>query len=97
MYPHLRKHFRFENELRLFREVGNAMKYSLNVYGNEPTKSFDAIFNLFSPSTIDECYDDRVKGPVPGIKDLNERWNVHGHPARVLTISEKELKLFSII
>lgn len=97
LYPHLRKHFRFENELKLFREVGNAMKYSLNIYGNEPTKTFEVIFNLFSPSTVDECFDQSISGTVPGIKDSNDNWNTHGHPARVLNVSSKELKLFSTI
>lgn len=42
LYPHIRKHFRFENELKLFQDVGNAMKYSLNVYGNILSEKFDA-------------------------------------------------------
>ena len=97
LYPHLRKHFRFENELKLFREVGNAMKYSLNIYGNTLTKGFEAIFNLFSPSTVDECFDISITGNVPGIKDKNDNWNVFGHPARVISITDKELRLFSEI
>ena len=70
MYPHIRKHFRFENEFKLFQDVGNAMKFSLNVYGNKTSKEFDAIFNLFDPKTIDDCYEGgNGEKPVEGIKD----------------------------
>lgn len=95
LYPHLRKHFRFENELKLFREVGNAMKFSLNVYSNVPSKEFEAIFNLFSPLTIDDCYNDSCTNKLLGIKDENENWNLKGHPGRVLTIGKEELLLFA--
>ena len=95
LYPHLRKHFRFENELKLFKEVGNAMKFSLNIYSNRQSRFFEAIFNLFSPSTIDECYCDTCANKLMGIKDDQDNWNLKGHPGRVLTIGKEELSLFA--
>ena len=95
LYLHLRKHFRFENELKLFKEVGNAMKYSLNVYSNLCSTSFDAIFDLFSPNTIDECYNNDFLKPVIGIKDANGNWNLNGSPKRIIHIGNQELLLFA--
>ena len=96
LYPHLRKHFRFENEMKLFKEVGNAMKYSLNIYSNCLTNGFDAIFNLFLPSTIDECYDKSNQNKkMFGIKDDNGNWNTSGHPDRILRIEKSELLLYA--
>lgn len=95
LYPHIRKHFRFENEFKLFQDVGNAMKYSLNIYSNTPSNSFEAIFNLFHPSTIDYCYSFDGNAEVGGIKDNNENWNIEGHRDRVIKIDQNALKLFS--
>jgi len=96
LYPHIRKHFRFENELKLFQDVGNAMKYSLNVYGNILSEKFDAIFNLFDPRTIDDCYNESLKDEVvEGIKDSFGNWSTKGHPDRVVNIDQSVLKLFA--
>lgn len=92
MYPHIRLHFRFENEFKLFQDVGNAMKFSLNVYGNTPTNAFDAIFNVFDPSTIDLCYE-TMTGDVEGIKDSEGNWSVHGHIDRIIHIDKPVLAL----
>lgn len=96
LYKKIRLHFRFENELKLFKEVGNAMKYSLNVYSNEETPSFDAIFNLFSPITIDDCYINE-EGAVEGIKDEKDNWSVKGCGDRIICIGNNELQSFGIL
>lgn len=96
LYPKLRCHFRFENELKLFQEVGNAMKFSLNIYGSSNTNSFHAIFNLFHPTTIDDCYSEN-NTPVQGIKDDNDNWCLSGSPDRILNIKKSELKVFSCL
>ncbi|NLY44344.1 MAG: class I SAM-dependent DNA methyltransferase [Clostridiaceae bacterium] len=95
LYSHLRQHYRFENEHKLFQDVGNAMKFSLNVYSNQLSYEFIAIFNLFTSTTIDQCYDNSVTGEVGGIKDKQGRWNVSGHPERILTINKNALMLFA--
>lgn len=95
LYPHLSKHFRFENEFKLFREVGNAMKFSLNIYSNELSKMFQAIFNLFTTSTIDDCYEGNRNSVLYGIKDEEGNWNTKGHPDRVIEITKKELLTFA--
>ena len=95
LYPRLRYHFQFTNELRLFAEVDHHTGYSLNVYSNEPSEQFQSISNLFAVETIDQCYDDSITGDIPGIKDEDGNWNVHGHPGRVVHVGQNELMLFA--
>lgn len=97
LYPKLKYHFQFENELNLFEGTNDhgRMRFALNIYSNTTSTSFDTICNLFHPSTIDECYDDTVTGNVPGIKDENGNWNIKGHPSRVIHVNDEELKLFA--
>lgn len=95
LYPKLRYHFQFTNELKLFAEVDHHTGYSLNVYNNAETGQFESISNLFAVETIEECYDDSFTGNIPGIKDDNGNWNVHGHPGRIVHVGQKELELFA--
>lgn len=95
VYPRLKNHFHFVNELLLFREIGHPEVFSLNVYSNRFSTMFDVISNLFLPQTIDECYDGIDTYVVPGIKDEEGEWNTKGHKHRVIHISENELKIFA--
>lgn len=95
LYPRLRKHFQFTNELRLFPEVDHHTGFSLNIYSNKMTPTFEAICNLFTPTTIEPCFAGETKGMIPGLKDDDGNWNVAGHPGRVVTIGKKELLLFA--
>lgn len=93
LYPKLRKHFQFRNELKLFSEVHHSRVYSLNIYCNRPVASFDSINNLFSTNAVDDCYSGE-KLPLVGIKDENGAWCTSGSADRVLCISSKELATF---
>ena len=94
IYPHLRLHFSFVNALILF-DIDWHTVFSINVYGNKPTTSFISISNLYSPKTIEECFDGSVfNDDIPGIKTTDGNWEVSGHPDRALTIGKKELALF---
>lgn len=95
LYPRLKRHFHFINELRLFSGVHHCTQFSINVYSNAASKRFDTIANLYSPTTIEQCYDQSITGKVPGIKDDENRWNVTGHPDRVVRVGELELRLFA--
>lgn len=97
VYKKLRRHFQFENELNLFEGTNDhgRLRFSLNIYCNAESDSFDTISNLFSAVTIEQCYDNSISGMVPGIKDNNGNWNVNGHPGRVVRVSKDELKLFA--
>lgn len=97
VYARLRYHFQFQNELKLFSEVDHHAKFSVNIYGESHPRgvALSHIANLFHPSTVDSCFDHHGNGPVSGIKDDANRWNLTGHAARIVTVTEKELALFA--
>ena len=97
LYPKLKYHFRFTNELRLFAEVDHHTIYSLNVYSNQETHSFVTISNLFAVETIEECFDNSINGNIPGVKDENGDWNVHGHPERAVHVDDEILKMLAVL
>lgn len=95
LYPRLRKHFHFINELRLFPDIDHHVQFSINIHSNALTDSFDTIANLYSPATVEQCYDGSITGKVPGIKNDKNKWNVNGHPDRVVRVGESELRMFA--
>ena len=103
VYPRLRAHFQFHNELSLFAEVHHATMFSINVYGPQnTTPSFINMSNVYAVSAIDASFEHNNAGPVPGIKDEQEiegkikvSWNTSGHRSRLIHIGLKELSLFA--
>lgn len=103
IYPRLKAHFQFHNEMSLFAEVHHATMYSINVYGpHRDEVHFEHIANLFTPSTIDTCYQYVGDEPVPGLKDIETidgkvgvNWSVKAHSSRILAVGENELRLFA--
>ena len=99
LYPRLRRRFQFQNEFRLFRDTNDhgRMRFSLNVYRNRAAEAPDFVLinNLFHPDTIRESLEHDGKGPAPGIKDSDNRWDVRGHADRVLRCGQGELELFA--
>jgi len=95
LYPRLRYHFQFHNEFKLFLEVHNETLFSININRNLQSNRFQNLANLFSPSTVDLCFDHSGYGPVPGIKDDNNKWNITGHRDRIVEVDEQALSLFA--
>lgn len=87
----------FENEKKLFQEVGNAKKYEISIYG--PKKdliNFDMITNIYHPLTIDQCFQCLEHGrKVPGIKNEKNEWETRGHTDRIVQVDYDLLELFS--
>ena len=95
LYPKLKYHYKFQNEKLLF-DIMHTRSYSLNIYGNESDViSFDCIFDLYDPITIDACYATERTGDIPGIKNEKGEWNIQGHPDRIIHITDNELLLFA--
>jgi hypothetical protein len=97
IYPRLKYHFQFDNEKSLFAEVHHCTKFSVNVYSAEKQKriGFDHIANLFGVNTVEICYNHDGKGPVGGIKDENNNWNLNGHKNRIIEVNNETLQLFA--
>jgi len=99
IYHKLKYHFQFQNEFKLFNEIGNLNKYSINVYSGERKEvDFININNLFHPSTIDLCFIHEGKDICGGIKVKKEGkyvWNINGHKNRIVRIKNSELSVIS--
>ena len=97
LYPQLRRHYQFVNELNLFVDVDHHAKFSINIAG--PPRRFPKfvhLANLFTPSTIDDSHCHHSRGAVPGIKE-HGNWEVEGHGKRIVNVGPKELKLFAAV
>jgi hypothetical protein len=97
IYPRLKGHYQFHNELSLFSEVHHATMYSINIYKTIKSEisSFKHIANLFSPTSIDVTFMHNGDGVVPGIKDDNSKWNIAGHKNRIINVDETTLITFA--
>lgn len=96
VYPRLRYHFQYTNELTLFAEVDHHTKYGEQIYGGKQDRiDFLSIHNLFHPSTIDACFVHDGHGICGGIKDDNGKWNVNAHKDRIVHFTETELRVLS--
>ncbi|WP_088545907.1 class I SAM-dependent DNA methyltransferase [Escherichia coli] len=103
VYPRLRAHFQFQNELNLFVEVDHHARFSSNIYSASlGTVGFEHISNLYAPQTIDACFEHSGSGDIPGLKDeiesegkLKVVWNTSGHRSRLISIATHELELFA--
>jgi type I restriction-modification system DNA methylase subunit len=97
VYPRLKAHFQYLNELNLFADVDHHAKFSSNVYTALPSDEIQIfnISNLYQPNTVDQCFSHHGAGPVPGIKDENSKWNTKGHSSRILHIDLATLSTFA--
>ena len=95
IYPRLRYHFQFKNELRLF-EIGHTRTYGCHIYSSRQNEvNFVSIHNLFTPLTIDGCFTHDGSGQCLGIK-ANGKWNCDSHKERVVRITDNELKVLAL-
>lgn len=98
IYPRLKYHFQFKNELMLFSEIDHHNSYGTHIYsGKKATPSFQSINNLFHPSSIDGCFLHDGRGTAGGYKVKDEStgkmiWNIKPHASRIVNFTEKELK-----
>jgi hypothetical protein len=97
LYGHLRNHFQFQNEFQLFTGTNDhgRLRFGLNIYGPKRKPSFIHISNLFTPLTVDRCFEHDGLGIAGGIKNDEGKWNVTGHSQRLIPVGEQALALFA--
>jgi hypothetical protein len=96
LYPRLRSHFQFQNELKLFAEVDHHTQFSVNIYhAPQPAPDIAHLANLFAVSTVDACHEHGGTGPIVGIKDDAGDWGTAGHRDRIVRVDETALRLFA--
>jgi hypothetical protein len=93
LYPKLKYLYRFNNELKLFAEVGNAKKYEVVIIDNLNTNpDFIAISNLFHPSTIEQVFNNQNTNEILGIKNDENSWELRGNQNRLIRVDNGLLK-----
>ena len=76
----------------MFSDVAHRTVFSICTYRGHPSSiQFRMMVNLFAPETVDECLVHDGVGPVPGIKDANNHWQLRGHRNRVINVDELAL------
>jgi hypothetical protein len=98
IYRRLRFRFQFQNEKELFVGTNDhgRMRFGTSIYGTRTsTRRFFSASNLFWPSTIDESFRHDGRGPLAGIKDSENNWNIAGHKHRIIEVDEEALALFA--
>jgi hypothetical protein len=104
IYPRLRAHYQFQNEVVLFSDVDHHAKFSINIYGRfKQDINFSHIANLFIPKTINECFKDNGGGLASGLKEIEVspegnvsiKWGVVGHISRIISVDLDMLRLFA--
>jgi hypothetical protein len=98
IYPRLRLHAQFQNELKLFADAYGRMAFSINVYGQPREISFFSIAKLLHPSALEaSLVNSDSSPPLPLERDERGEWNLRGHPDRIIPVDENLLSLFAAI
>ncbi|WP_232226297.1 hypothetical protein [Brachybacterium phenoliresistens] len=93
-FSRLRRHWRFINDLKLFREVHNLVEYSINVYVNASDVDFLSAVSVYHPAVIEGSLRHDGHGPQPGFKDVEGNWDLSPHRARIQRNGRRQLELW---
>ncbi|MGW2603608.1 type II restriction endonuclease subunit M [Streptomyces mirabilis] len=89
-YGHLRRHFQFRNELKLF-EIGNTRDYGIHIYGRSRDVHFVNISGLLHPATSDASLEHQGSGETPGRQFAEGGWDLRPHCDRVVIVNDAVL------
>ena len=96
-YEHLRRHWRFINELRLF-DIEDHKHYGVHVYGRPHPPQFLHAVALYHPDTVVRSLLHNGSGEEPGFKDPHTgTWDLRPHAARIESIDEAALKTWQSV
>ena len=93
-YSRLALLLQFSNERKasLFQDIHHSTAFAICVYrGAQTSVCFSMMANLFGPETVDQSLVHDGVGPVPGIKDINGKWQLRGHRSRLIDVDESVL------
>ncbi|MEI5011726.1 type II restriction endonuclease subunit M [Streptomyces sp. PmtA] len=96
VYPRLRRHFQFRNELKLF-EIMHTREFGIHIYGPKRDVNFINISGLVHPSTSDGSISHNGIGDVPGRQFESGGWDLRPHRDRVVRVDERTLASWSAI
>lgn len=90
-YMRIRRHWQFRNEYRLFREINNTREYGVHIYGSRSSVGFIQAASLYHPDTVTRSLRHDGTGPVPGVKDESNKWDIRPHAERIIYVDHHTL------
>ncbi len=94
LYPRLRRHWHFMNELLLF-DIEDHKQFGVTVQGRRLLQSsFRQACWLYHPDTVIRSFAHDGSGPLPGLKDEFGRWDLRPHRGRISEVSDSTLELW---
>ena len=96
-YRRLRRHWQFQNQLKLFSEIGNTREYGVNVYGNAVQVRFLQGASLYHPDTVARSFHHDGSGSAPGVKDDEGDWDLRPHAERIVAVTESQLSTWAAL
>ncbi|MFE1072353.1 Eco57I restriction-modification methylase domain-containing protein [Streptomyces sp. NPDC058783] len=90
-YEHLRRHFQFVNELKLFSEIDHTEVFGIHVYGESRDPFFLSICSLFHPDMVDHSIKHDGSGDTPGVQFESGGWDCRPHRKRIVQVSDEVL------
>lgn len=94
VYQKLRRHWNFENEANLFEEVGHHASFSVNIYGSSRKVAFIQAVGLQVVRTLEDSLVGPFSGEKPGIQLREGGWDRRHHPARIVKVDERVLRIW---
>jgi len=95
-YSHLRRHWQFVNELKLF-EIHHLVSYGVHVYAASGDVGFEMATSLYHPDTVDRSYQHDGSGEQPGLKDPDGHWDMRPHRRRIITVDDETLRTWHAV
>jgi hypothetical protein len=96
-YRRLRRHWQFQNELKLFAEIGNRNLIGVHVYGRSSDVHFLQGASLFHPDTVLRSFQHDGSGSAPGVKDEESNWDLRPHVERIIEVTQLELATWAAL
>lgn len=96
-YRRLRRHWQFQNELKLFAEIGNRNIVGVHVYGEPSEVSFLQGASLYHPDTVVRSFHHDGSGDAPGVKDDEGNWDLRPHAERIIEVNRPQLHTWAAL
>ena len=90
-YRRLRRHWQFQNQLKLFAEIGNTREYGVHIYGGSGPVCFLQGSSLYHPATVTRSFCHDGSGDAPGVKDAGGGWDLRPHAERIVEVGSIQL------
>ncbi|WP_007514922.1 Eco57I restriction-modification methylase domain-containing protein [Pseudofrankia saprophytica] len=96
-YRRLRRHWGFQNSMKIFSEISHKQGFGVHVYGRMREPSFFHAGWIYQPDIIDRSLVHDGSGPEPGLRDEGGRWDTRPHRARITSVDTNVLRQWAAL